>query len=261
MGTACARDGLECGPQKGTACAKDDDDDQFTDLGAKVTGPTLSVAASRAWPQERTGTSELSTAPSVQQLEKPVLERIAQATNCEPTQALAEAALESVKNDLACWGSADSCRLRCSSIGEDTEMTKELCRCLFQLCTDRSGSGVPEEVVECEDEALTPRQRLALDTVPRSSGNGTGCTQPMTFTHELLQSNRGIKKQQQHRKAASQMHLVAVNNHMRAEAASWAAARAERRHANCEAGADAGSLVPHSGSPRRQKAGWVSSLF
>mmetsp|Transcript_123040 Transcript_123040/g.244907 ORF Transcript_123040/g.244907 Transcript_123040/m.244907 type:complete len:271 (-) Transcript_123040:29-841(-) len=269
----------------GAALAKDEDD-EFADLGAKVTGASPSVAASRTWLQERSGISELSTAaPSNLHLELPVLEPEATMTteeyavspreanqsallcapNCEAAQALAEAVVQEVQastEELPRWGSADSFRLLCSGIADETEVTKD--RCPFQVCHP-SGCGnrweMSEEVVECEEmegslawhvpRGLTPRQRLALDAVPRSSGNGNGYVQPMALTHEPLQSNRGIKNHQENKEVAAQMRLAAVTNHQRAEEAAWAAARKSRR-ANTEAG---------GASPRRQKAGWVTCLF
>jgi len=270
----------------GTAFAKDGDD-QLADLGAKVTAATPSVAVFRTWPQDRSGTSESSTAPPSQQLELPMLEpeittstegnamspRVANysaficATDCEAAHALAEATVETGKDEHPCWGSADCFSLLCSGSGEETEITKE--QCLFQFCRDPSGSGirwtVPQEVVECDDiegslalgvpQSLTPRERLALDIVPQSSGNGRGHVQQMTLTNKSLESNRGIKNQQ-HKKAASQMHLAAVSNHQRAEIEAWAASRVERSRANSKASGGDSSPSPPNGSPRRLKAGW-----
>jgi len=155
----------------GAAFAKDEDD-EFADLGAKVTGATPSVAASRHipneasrhCPNERSGLSELSTAPpSAQHLELPVLEpegtmttedftmspreasqsSLLCAPRCEVAPAVAQALVDAVdqasKNELPRWGSADSFRLLCSGIGSEAEVKKE--QCPFQLCKDPSGYG------------------------------------------------------------------------------------------------------------------------
>mmetsp|Transcript_76046 Transcript_76046/g.150371 ORF Transcript_76046/g.150371 Transcript_76046/m.150371 type:complete len:224 (+) Transcript_76046:135-806(+) len=222
----------------GAAFAKDDDD-EFADLGAKVTGATRSVQVFRALPQELSSISELSTAPSTQQLELPVL-KLPKLTMTSGYSAKSPP-VKASKNEFRCCGPADSFHLLCADFGEEKDFAKK--QCPFQLCGNPSGFGngwaVPQEVVECDMEP-SPRQRLALDTVPRTSGNGSGHVQKMSLTHEPLQSHRGIKNQQ-HKEST--------------------AALAKRNRANAKADGGARSLHSYNGSSRKQNPGWISCVM